>query len=188
MMFNTKNEMSFRPKGEVFVMKKGKLTLISFRTKKLTLLRAPYVSDCIDYKAISMVGQDMCLHKCAFKKYRNTNEAIPYEISLPETDDRIISYAENANPFGDDCESFCKRKDCNLIEYETYEFSSYEIFGTGVGLVLPTNEDLLITYSPQMSLDEFYAFIASILSLWLGFSVIDGFNYAYPVMKLAMKC
>lgn len=105
---------------------------------------------------------------------------IPKEIPYFEADDREID--ENASPediFGPDCEAKCSRKACETVEFRSMPIGAVGISNmTAFALSLPSEPDLLIAYQPKLSWQEFLAFLASILGLWFGFSLMSLTNFA----------
>jgi hypothetical protein len=74
-----------------------------------------------------------------------------------------------------ECIKFCGLNDDCFKQYFTF-YSDEEVYDVGDNFVIlvypPDLPTLIFTHLPKMQTEEFICFIASIFSLWFGFSII----------------
>jgi hypothetical protein len=142
----------------------------------------PYKNYCVDYTKFGFSSRTDCIIKCRLKYFRDHYERWP-GVYLTEnlTNDYMFDAMEVllANEsldfvLGKSCTKKCgSNTDC--LKETFYLKKSEEIdldFNSTVFIFPPNLPSLKFENSPKIQVEEFICFIASIVSLWFGFSII----------------
>jgi hypothetical protein len=174
--------------------------LLTFSTKTYKLLPKPYSTDCIDYSInTEHISQQDCIRKCRIRESFIKCNSFPNETNLYEWEVESIAH-NKMNPnnecidkihLKEICNNFCPHMDCikhyikpKLVGSGPTEDLSWRT--TGIGISFLTEPKQIYEYKPKMETIEFLCYIASILSLWFGFSIIsldDWFNKLFLWFK-----
>lgn len=168
------NGFAFRLAGNAFHPNLKHWLILGFKRTDTRLLPAPYATDCRNY--VKDKTQDFCLRNCLFAEVFNSRQQTPTNLAYFEPDDVLYEMRtmEKATESSDSkCDAKCSKLDCQSTQYEGLEVVNRrdENNLTKVSMMVSSEADVIITYRPKMSLVEYFAFVGSILGLFLGFSI-----------------
>jgi hypothetical protein len=156
-------------------------SITKYHITKVQLMPKPYKTSCVDYKKFGYRSRYDCILKCRINYYRKNFKGWP---GIYLTDDSSDEYMLNVLEIllknesldlelGKLCRKFCGIKiDC-FREYFSFTESRIEYDANSTIFIYPPNfPSLIFEHSPKMQLEQFICFIASIVNLWVGLSIL----------------
>jgi len=162
-------------------------SVIKFHKAIVKLLPKPYITSCVDYQKFGYYSRIECISKCKFDYYKRVYDNLSGNFLLSERLESDGYYMKGWDPSNLN-KSFEKialkkcGKSCGLFTdcyQEFFALSFFFIFQISVTgdsihqiiLLPPISVDLVYTHSPKSYSEEYLCFVASIISLWFGFSI-----------------
>jgi hypothetical protein len=153
---------------------KSEYHVIHYQKTIVELLPKPYKTSCADYKR-----RIECLTKCKILYYKQISNQWPSFYYTDDLDSNwYISNTHNRNlefQSKKRCEKVCgKSADC-FKEYflGTAKIASFlKDTGHNIYVFPPILPNTIFIQSAKMQIEEYLSFIASIISLWFGFSIL----------------
>ena len=158
------------------------------------LLESPYPTDCKNYYLSSKyISRTDCIRKCKIKVSLELCGSISKDISVYSGEEGILfanTSGENCADtisFRKHCLKMCPKVDCFLQYYRTIKSSEYpgKLVDnyTRIDITTPVEPDTTFFHKPKIELIEFLCYVASMLSVWFGFSLITIMNWANLIEK-----
>jgi hypothetical protein len=158
---------------------------ISYSLDTYRLLPKPYPTDCIDYhiRTESLSRKD-CIRKCLIRESIDkcnaiSNDAQIYEWEIKSPDVKYSDHNCSKNlSLNNKCNNFCRHKDCVKTFYKPYVITSFANYTKDAEILisLPMEPKRIYCYYPKIETIEFLCYLASILSLWFGFSFLSVYS------------
>ncbi len=157
---------------------------ISYSLDTYLLLSKPYPTDCIDYYIkTKFLSQKDCVRKCKIRESIDKCNAIPNQTNLFEWEIRrfygkysVDNCSQNLD-LNKKCNYFCQNMDCVKTYFTPRVVASGQIAinsnMTIVEISIPMEPNKIYCYLPKIETIEFFCYLASILSLWFGFSFLS---------------
>jgi hypothetical protein len=161
---------------------------ISYSLDTYRLLPKPYPTDCIDYHIrTEFLSQKDCIRKCLIRESIDKCNAISNDTKIYEWEIRSLDGKHSDDNCSGNvylknkCNKICRHKDCVKSFYKPYVITSLPNNGKDAN----NNKDaqILISllmepkrkycYYPKIETIEFLCYLASVLSLWFGFSFLS---------------
>jgi hypothetical protein len=165
---------------------------------KVQLLPKPYKTSCVNYNQFGYRSRSECILKCRINYFRDLYKGWPGNYLTNQlTDEYMINVIEILKKnesldlaLGKSCRNSCGiNKDCYKEYFTIKAYIDVNEFGPNSTVLryqphLPT---LMSTHSPNIRVEKFICFIASIVSLWFGFSIMMLSNVFSLVSKMFIK-
>ena len=146
-------------------------------------LPTPYETNCFDFRSINYSSHSDCIGKCRamflhdhFKiwpaAYLNDDQTS--QVIIKDVWSRMRENLTIDHEIGRKCKESCGTQSECHSEYFRFDQEHFEYHTKffEIRLSIPLVPDLVYRHSPKMKFVEFCCFIASIISLWFGFSLI----------------
>ncbi len=169
---------------------------INYSSKSYYLLSSPYQTDCIDYKLnTEYLSQKDCIRKCRRRKSIEKCNAMPDRTNFFENELELVSdkvFDEQCTQTIDlnkTCRSVCPHMDCIKFYYKPFVSSNYKTKRSisEIAFSITTEPKTSLIYRPKLETIEFLSYIASILSLWFGFSIASFHGWFLELFHLLKK-
>jgi hypothetical protein len=155
---------------------------ISYSLDTYRLLPKPYPTDCIDYHIRNeFLSQKDCIRKCLIKEGIDKCNAISNQTKIYEWEIRSLegkysndNCSENLD-INNKCNYFCRNIDCVKTFYKPYVIKSFPFDSKDayISITTPVEPKRIHFYYAKIETIEFLCYLASILSLWFGFSFLS---------------
>ena len=147
---------------------KNKSLIITYQKTVVKYLFNPKRNPCF-------VGQtyDSCYAECRIREFINRTETYPGDFLTNEVNSELkISRQKEAIDFvwSDNCDQFCSQFTDFYIEYFTV--NSKPNLYNATAIEVPSHPTTIYEISLKMCFEEYLCLIASILSIWFGFSIL----------------
>lgn len=176
---------------------RGTRYILSYSYTKSTLIKAPYDTNCFNYKTVGLDSQAHCFENCLLLVSIRNNMRHRTSITRTRNDQQPIkSTSMNYKCEGNDtksieqetkcyfelrkeCNSFCRKRDCIKEFFDTkldgVEYLLHDGFRRAIQLlVTPLNSlSVIITHIPRISPVDYITYTLSCLSFWLGLSPLS---------------
>jgi hypothetical protein len=169
----------FRPYPVYVESRPFGMSLVYFHKTRVELLPKPFATSCFDYKTIGYHSRYDCIFKCkADIIIRNYSHWSGYSFTDKQEIDLFFKFNniyEIDKKLSENCRKFCgESNDCLTDVFESYQLNvpiakSAEVFEIRVSP--STKPNLLLKHFPKIQMQEYICYIASIISLWFGFSI-----------------
>ena len=148
----------------------------SYKVVRTSYLKLPYSSRCVDYEEVNLTSRGHCIENCVKSYTRDKNFTfIPLVLKSSDPDyfksfkfdDKLLATVYSP------CKKMC-RLACNTNFYEVVFFRHKTIQNDSIEFVM-THEypSISVVFSGKLSFLEYFIYVASLLSLWLGFSMLE---------------
>jgi len=170
--------------------------LIDYSKFTFKLLEKPFSTQCITYSDNGHYSsQNDCYDKCLTRSHLNICRCIPSGVTIY---DRIMeekiccifnsSCINHTNLFiQKDCHQQCLSVDCHIVKYKSQICNAHKRVRVSEGVYLmdiknntakviintPITDDEVFSYEPKYDIIEIVCYIASLLGLWFGLSVLS---------------
>lgn len=155
------------------------------------LLPAPYTTNCLDYSRIGCQSKSDCIDKCKVELNLKQCNVLPSFVNMDKSNDKHDYGQCNKTVSYSQCEIKYNSDDC-FNQYYVLTFSVFEVLErqnldkllskhphlnsksiTSIDIVFHNEPDTIYHHSPQQYFVEFACYIAGVISLWTGFSVMS---------------
>jgi hypothetical protein len=153
---------------------------ISYSMDTYLLLEEPYSTNCLNYHIqTEYLSQKDCFRRCLLKEIVNECDSIPEDTNLFEWEIKSLidkHFENNCSKniqLRNRCLFLCRKMDCVIHYYKPYVITSVPNNGkesSTVMISILTEPKRIYRYLPKIETIEFLCYLASILSLWFGFS------------------
>ena len=175
------------PKGHdtpCYIMDYNGQLLLTYHVYQIEYLPAPFRFNCLDYQTIEGSRREDCIEGCM----RNMNPkelSIQYTfVEIPVNDSRIlVNNPDKYNKEYDKCSRRCPLS-CYTDLYDSSENLVARPWSHPLFMIGHDQMSFKTKFKQKLPLVEFILYIASILGLWIGFSVYDSI---FIVLKWAKR-
>ncbi len=156
---------------------------MTYSVKTYHLLQSPYPTNCINYySSTEFLSIKDCIRRCRLKESFSNCKVISDEINVFkwETSVRFVENSDEEKCIKDldlieYCSKFCSNMDCVKHYYKPVLISGEltdrkEVI---IDLTILTEPETTFWHKPKIETIEFLCYIASILSIWFGFSILS---------------
>ena len=167
-------------------LEKNSWTTVDFTLISYYLLKSPYPTNCLDYSQTQWLSRTDCIRKCKINESLAKCGLLYHQMDVYKnepnvrfavTDDQIKCI--NDLKLKDKCFKICPKYDCfkqqfvqkvisKVIEKENQSILS---------LAFSTVPQISHYHKPKLETIEFLCYLASIVSLWFGFSMISTYDW-----------
>ena len=187
--FHDRKTKLFKPnvKGQMMLDFQRGQNSISYRKTIVKFLFSPSMKPCFK----GTTTREQCFYECEIRNFINLAGKYPklnlvkqgYNESLKfSTKDEFLNISEK---LGQNCNEMCDQNTDCYKEYFNFEgketktsIQRYQIW-----IDIPTHPTTIYEISLKMSFDEYLCLMASILSLWFGFSILVFTDFCQLVYK-----
>jgi len=165
------------------IVRRNEDNQVHFYKTQINLMPKPYQTSCFDYRLKGYHSREDCIFRCKTEYYEKAVGKWPQFYYAFDSNSHL--YNEQNHNFSLDqilsekCGEICgHNSDCFKEYFKSFERKFYLIYDndnkTSFKMLFsaPTTPNMVITHSPKIQVEEFICFIASIISLWFGFSFI----------------
>jgi len=156
---------------------------ITYSLRTYHLLESPYPTDCINYhKNTEYLSRRDCKRKCMIRRSLSKCNVIFEEINVFKWENNIrfanttdeIKCSKNLD-LNQYCSRNCSHMDCIKTYYKPVFLTNdaSEEKEIRIDWVIPFEPETIFWHKPRIELIEFLCYIAAILSLWFGFSILS---------------
>ena len=164
-------------------LKKGYYYWITFALQSYQLLKKPYPTDCIDYhKETQFMSRKDCIRRCQLEISLRDCGVVPHEVDIYR-EESVVRFATDVEydscvfklALNRVCPNKCPHFDCFKQDYKPVFISNnkHNESATEFRLVIPSDTQTIYHHKPKIETIEFVCFLASILNLWFGFSILS---------------
>ena len=156
---------------------------VTYSLKSYHLLKSPYPTNCKNYsKETEFMSHKDCVRRCRRQIMEEKCGFLSHEVDIYKgepparfantTDDELC--AKNLN-LTKECRRKCPNADCVKHYYKPKIISSreHDHHFVDIDIMIPSEPITSFFHRPQIQIIEFLCYIASILSLWFGFSILS---------------
>ena len=177
-------------------LEKNTWTTVDFTVISYYLLKSPYPTDCLDYSQTEYLSRKDCIRKCKINRslakcgllyhQMDVYKSEPEE-KFAETVDEIKCV--NDLKLKDKCLKICPKYDCFKQQFVQKVISKVkeENNQSTLSLASSTVPQLSHYHKPKLETIELLCYLASILSLWFGFSMISTFDWLKLILTKANR-
>lgn len=168
--------------------KQGHEYQVTFDLKTFHLLKHPYQDNCKDYSATTeFLSHKNCIRVCKVRQMLSECGHLSHKVDLfrgekieSEIEVRFASSVEEEKcvdklDLRQECRRMCPNVDCLKYYYKPVMISAKEDTHDWVDIdvMIPSEPDTDYYNTPRIPTIEFLCYIASVLSLWFGFSILS---------------
>jgi len=167
---------------------------IRYRITSVLLMSKPYSTSCLNYNLKGYYSRSECIFQCKTSYFKKQMNVWPGNYKTDDNEINLFMY--------DDSESrlkFYLRDKCNKIcgsEIDCYnEFYSYDVIREPINTInyrwihirKPFYPKEVVQHWPKIRFEEYLCFVASIMSLWFGLSIMMLTNLCIYFVKYFVK-
>ncbi len=161
----------------------NRISYTNYHMTSVQLMPKPYKTSCVNYKEFGYNSRADCVAKCKIKYFRNEYKGWPGIYLTEEFSEELMLDIDSLLEKNESldlilqkkCIKFCGLNDDCFKQFFGF-YSEKEVYDLGdvfmVTVSPPDLPTLIFTHLPKIQVEEFICFIASIVSLWFGFSVM----------------
>jgi len=170
---------------ERITLNPNQISYTKYHVTNVQLMPKPYKTSCVDYTQFGHRSKSDCILKCRIKYFRDHYRGWPGDYLTEQSSDEymfditifeILKKNGSLNlMLGRSCRKFCGfSNDCfkQYFSFKTSIDQNFDQLNSILYIYPPDLPTLIFTHSPKIEIEEFICFIASIVSLWFGFSVM----------------
>ena len=177
-------------------LENGFRSIVEFTVISYHLLKSPYSTNCQNYIETEYLSQKDCIRKCKIKRSVAECGVVSHEINVFLDEPKVI-FAETQNQtkcvkdlnLKKRCLKICPKYDCFKQQFipKVVSKTEYKSNETQTTLSLSFSGDPQVTHyhKPKLETVELLCYLASILSLWFGFSMISTFDWLKIILTKA---
>jgi hypothetical protein len=153
---------------------------IFYQKTTVQLLGEPYKTSCTDNNLKGYKNSFDCISKCKIDNYFQVFNKRPKMVSSDDLDNEMfLIYYENKTldyEWNTKCQKVCGKNPECFKEYFIHSIKSYE-YQTGsndndICIYPPISPNTKYTQLLKVSIEQFLGLVASLISLWFGFSIL----------------
>ncbi len=151
---------------------------INYKKTLIKLIQKPYSTACVNYKQFGYNFRSDCIFKCKTDFHKKELNSWPGFYATNDSESDLFMTERENKSFnliaGQKCLKHCGNENDCLKEYYVQDYRRFLKDNISFDIdVAPTQYPILIIkHSPKIQFEEFMCYIASITSVWFGFSVI----------------
>ena len=168
--------------------------MLSYSQRTIHLLPIPYQTKCINYEKIGFRSKSDCIDQCNINLNLAQCKALPsyVTVNISEFGDEIYNRSSatklcKKNINSEFCDQKCHYDEClikinSISKIEDYNLKSirgYNINSLTLFEFVAANEpDTHYIHSPHQLFVEYICYVAGVISLWTGFSILSIYSFA----------
>jgi hypothetical protein len=151
---------------------------INYKKTLVKLIQKPYSTACVDYKQFGYHLRSDCIFKCKTDFHKKELNSWPGFYATTDSESDLFMIERENRSFnliaGQKCRKHCGNENDCLKEYYDQNYRRFIKDDNPFNIdVAPTQYPILIIkHTPKIQFEEFMCYVASITSVWFGFSVI----------------
>ena len=160
----------------------AKVIIITHTVFESNLQKAPYTTNCRNYKEMGLISSSDCYHSCIKTLGIINDNKLTENSNIYENDSLPQSDSENYSSY---CISSCEQEDCHSIisvpKIQSIKPSNSN--WTLIQFTLPEAPLTRIVYRPAVTFITFFTNSLSTFGFWLGVSIFGSFSYSKKLLS-----
>ena len=175
-------------------LEKGFRSAVEFTVNSYQLLETPYPTNCLDYNKTEYLSRKDCIRKCKINRSVHNCGVISYEMDVYR-DEPNVRFAETEDELNcvknlslkKKCPQICPKTDCFKLHYIQKLVSKLNVDSNYslIKLAFSTDPQIAHHHKPKLETIEFLCYLATIMGLWFGFSIISTFDWLKIILSKA---